>query len=65
MIRDITAPRLVVFIGLSILGGLQTEGVDNMAHIGGLISGFLLATVFVVISKVKNRNVIQVRKVDN
>lgn len=65
MIRDITAPRLVVFIGLSILGGLQTEGVDNMAHIGGVISGFLLATVFVVISKVKNRNVIQVRKVDN
>lgn len=65
MIRDITAPRLVVFIGLSILGGLQTEGVDNMAHIGGLMSGFILAAVFVVVSKVKNRNVIQVRKVDN
>lgn len=65
MISDITAPRLVVFIGLSILGGMQTEGVDNMAHIGGLLSGFLLAAIIVVILKDKNRKVNQVRKVDN
>lgn len=57
MIKDITGPRLVVFIGLSILSGLQTEGVDNMAHIGGLLSGFLIALLLTICSNVKQKKV--------
>lgn len=57
MIKDITGPRLVVFIGLSILGGFQSEGVDNMAHIGGLISGVLLALLLTICSNHKQKKV--------
>lgn len=57
MIKDITGPRLVVFIGLSILSGLQNEGVDNMAHIGGLVSGFVIALILTVCSNVKKKKI--------
>ena len=33
-----------IFVGLSLLGGLA-EGIDNAAHIGGLLSGVLIGTV--------------------
>ena len=33
-----------VFVGLSLLGGLA-EGIDNAAHIGGLLSGALIGSV--------------------
>lgn len=56
IIKDITGPRLVVFIGLSILSGMQSQGIDNMAHIGGLISGFLLALIITLCLNGKGRN---------
>lgn len=31
--------------GLSLYYGFTAQGVDNAAHIGGLISGFLLAVL--------------------
>ena len=37
--------RLVLMAVLSVLQGLTAGGVDNCAHIGGLISGFALALV--------------------
>ena len=33
-----------IFVGLSLLGGLA-EGIDNAAHIGGLLSGVVIGTV--------------------
>lgn len=55
MIKNITGPRLLVFIGPSILSGMQSQGVDNMAHIGGLVSGFLLALIITLCFEGKNR----------
>ena len=37
--------RLVLMAVLSVLQGLTAGGVDNCAHIGGLISGFVLAAL--------------------
>ena len=33
-----------IFVGLSLLGGLA-EGIDNAAHIGGLLSGILIGSL--------------------
>ncbi len=41
-----TRQRLILMAALSVLQGLTATGVDNCAHIGGIISGFLLALLF-------------------
>ncbi len=38
--------RMILMAVLSVLEGLTTAGVDNSAHIGGLVCGFLLAMLF-------------------
>lgn len=36
---------MLIMVGLSLYFGLTSTGVDNMAHIGGLITGFLLSVL--------------------
>ena len=36
---------MLVMVILSLYFGLTSTGVDNLAHIGGLVSGFLLAVL--------------------
>lgn len=36
---------MLVMVALSLYFGLTSTGVDNLAHIGGLVSGFLLAVL--------------------
>lgn len=38
----ITRRGMLVMIGVSLYNGFASEGVDNMAHIGGLVFGFLI-----------------------
>ncbi|KQT21525.1 hypothetical protein ASG22_15325 [Chryseobacterium sp. Leaf405] len=38
---------IIVFIGINLLMGL-TGGIDNAAHIGGLLSGFIIGTLMVI-----------------
>lgn len=36
---------MLIMVGLSLYFGLTSTGVDNWAHIGGLLAGFLLAVI--------------------
>ena len=51
-IGDISGKGRVFMIILSLYYGYSSGGVDNMAHIGGLIAGFLLS---VLLYRKKNR----------
>ncbi len=41
-----TRRRMLLMASLSVLQGLTATGVDNCAHIGGMLTGFLLALLF-------------------
>lgn len=41
-LKGYSSQRLFLMAALTIVNGLTTTGVDNMAHIGGLVAGFLL-----------------------
>lgn len=45
---------LLLYIGLNMAGGIMKEGIDNAAHLGGLLSGILYS--WISISYVKNRD---------
>lgn len=44
-IGTLTSNGLVLMIGLSLYFGFTSTGVDNLAHIGGLVTGFILAII--------------------
>ena len=44
-VGEISTGGLVLMAGLSLYYGFTAQGVDNAAHIGGLVSGFLLAVL--------------------
>ncbi len=45
-IADYSGRRLLMMAVLSVLQGLTAGGINNCAHIGGLVTGFVLALVF-------------------
>lgn len=44
-LEGFSGPRMVLFVLLSVYAGFVDQGVDNAAHIAGLIAGFLLAVL--------------------
>ncbi|MBP3570127.1 MAG: rhomboid family intramembrane serine protease [Lachnospiraceae bacterium] len=44
-LEGFTGKRMLLFIVLSVYAGFVDQGVDNAAHVAGLIAGFLLAIV--------------------
>lgn len=44
-IRDISGRSLIFMVALSLYFGFLSGGIDNFAHIGGLLSGFVLAVI--------------------
>lgn len=38
--------RMAIFVVMSVYAGFVDQGVDNAAHVAGLLSGFLLAVLF-------------------
>ncbi len=44
-IKDFSQGQMVLFILLSLYGGLTSQGIDNVAHIGGLLTGIIFAAV--------------------
>jgi rhomboid protease GluP len=45
-LEGFTGPRMLIFVLLSVYAGFADQGVDNAAHVAGLLSGFLLAMLF-------------------
>ncbi len=44
-IGNVTRHGMIIMIALSLYNGYTSEGIDNMAHIGGLITGILLTLI--------------------
>lgn len=44
-LENISTRQMVLFVVFSLYGGLTSQNIDNAAHIGGLISGFLIAAI--------------------
>jgi rhomboid protease GluP len=42
-VADLTARKILVMTGFSVYLGFASSGVDNAAHLGGMLGGFLLA----------------------
>ena len=55
--RNAVSPgRVMLMIVLSLYDGFMGNNVDNAAHVGGLIVGFLAGSVFVLVQNVRNKN---------
>lgn len=40
---NLTTEKIIVFVGLSLFQGFSSQGVDNLAHVGGVITGVIIA----------------------
>ena len=55
---DVTPKRVILMIALSLYNGFTAQNVDNAAHVGGLLTGFLAGALLCMIRKQKrNREV--------
>ena len=54
---DVTPRRVVLMIALSLYSGFTALNVDNAAHVGGLVTGFLAGIIVCLIRKYRNREV--------
>lgn len=52
---DITVGRMGFMLVYMVYMGLRTSNVNNAAHIGGLIGGILLTSLYVLLQKAKRR----------
>ena len=44
-LEDLTGTRLLILVGYTLYTGFTSSGIDNAAHIGGLLVGFLMGVV--------------------
>lgn len=44
-VKTLTSQGLMIMIVISLYYGFTSTGVDNLAHVGGLVSGFLLSMI--------------------
>lgn len=43
--RDLTIHRMLIFLILAVYSGVSNSGVNNAAHVGGLVVGFLISAL--------------------
>lgn len=53
---DVTPRRVILMIALSLYSGFSTQNIDNAAHVGGLVTGFLTGLIFCAIRKYRRQN---------
>lgn len=44
-LEDMTTARVMIMIAYCLFSGFTSQGIDNAAHVGGLITGFLMAVL--------------------
>lgn len=54
-LHDISIRQMVLFVGFSLYGGFASSNVDNAAHVGGFLAGFILAALLIRRNKQKER----------
>lgn len=54
-LENVTPARVILMVLLSFYDGFKTEYVNNEAHFGGLLSGCILAIIFCVIHRIRER----------
>ncbi len=50
-VADLTVRQMLIMAAFSLYFGFASEGVDNVAHIGGLLNGFLIAVILIIPEK--------------
>ncbi len=45
-LEDLNIRRMIIFVVLVLYQGITSQGIDNAAHIGGLIMGIILGAIF-------------------
>ena len=50
-LQGISKKRMLFFVFLSVYGGFISQGIDNAAHVAGLVGGFFLAILITMIEK--------------
>lgn len=50
-LEDVTLVRVLFMVGYSVYAGLLEQNIDNAAHVGGLLTGFLWAVVMCLVEK--------------
>lgn len=53
-LENVTPTRVILMVLLSLYDGFRTEYVNNEAHIGGLLSGCILAIIFCLIQRMRD-----------
>ena len=56
-IQDISVRQMMIMAGFSLYFGFTSTGVDNAAHVGGLVCGFILAALLYHPGKVSGRRI--------
>ncbi len=53
-VEDLSAKQIIIMAVFSVYLGIVSDGVDNAAHIGGLIAGFFLSVILYHPRKIRN-----------
>ena len=51
-VENVTPLRVVLMISLSLYSGFTGGNVDNLAHVGGLLAGFVIGMVYLICKRV-------------
>lgn len=54
--ENITLPRVLLMIFLSLYSGYTGGNIDNAAHVGGLLAGFAGGSIMCIVQRKKNRS---------
>ena len=53
---DVTPKRVILMIVLSLYSGFTAQNIDNAAHVGGLVTGFLAGLLYCALKKHRRQN---------